>query len=468
MVNLNVESQQLRETTTPRAGHIEIPLALRDHRVSLLPISSRLSGVFKRAKIKVLGDLHGRSHYDFALHRNCGSKTMKELEALIHLARHCDERTLIGADAIPFPSSVLTVPPSRADLRFVDLPISKRLYRTIHKIGIDRLGDLNGRNAIQLQEHPGVGPSRVAEIQQLVMRATAGEFKDLVLHVPFPAADLRFADLPISKRVTRLIKKLRIERLGDLDGRSSVEFLAYPGVGQRTIAEIKHLVARAAADEFTALEIDESEKVPELLRLIETSIEGLHPAERQIFLEKIGYEDRPLLTVSDLGKKQGVTREAIRLTIEKVVVALRKSWGPRIPVLLDIVKHRCTSGVCPLTPELLCFWLAGRDARFKLSLRMHVRIISELDKAIPAWPNGYEGDGTFKNKNRDFARHVAEILRSANGHLWFAQVFSQLTYRAKYSHWSVQTFLRTIRRMHGMVGVDGAVPQIPVLYLIAK
>ncbi len=416
MVNLNVESQQLRETARPRAGHIEIPLALRDHPVSLLPISSRLSGVFKRAKIKVLGDLHGRSHYDFALHRNCGSKTMKELEALIHLARHCDERTLFGADAIPFPSSVLTVPPSRADLRFVDLPISKRLYLTIHKIGIDRLGDLNGRNAIQLQEHP----------------------------------------------------KLRIERLGDLDGRSLVEFLAYPGVGQRTVAEIKHLVARAAAHEFTALEIDESEKVPELLHLIETSIERLHPAEWQIFLEKIGYEDRPLLTVSDLGKKQGVTREAIRLTIEKVVVALRKSWGPRIPVLLDIVKDRCTAGVCPLTPELLCFWSAGRDARFKLSLRMHVRIISELDKAIPAWPNGYEGGGTFKKKNRDFARHVAEILRSANGHLSFAQVFSQLTYRAKYSHWSVQTFLQAIRRMHGMVGVDCAVPQIPVLHLIAK
>ena len=66
MVNLNLESQQLSETTSPRAGHIEIPLALRDHPVNLLPISSRLSGVFKRAKVKVLGDLHGRSHYDFA------------------------------------------------------------------------------------------------------------------------------------------------------------------------------------------------------------------------------------------------------------------------------------------------------------------------------------------------------------------------------------------------------------------
>ena len=467
MVNLNVESEQLRETAAPRAGHIEIPLALRHHRVSLLPISSRLSGVFKRANIRILGDLHGRSQHDFALHRNCGLKTMKELEALIHVARQCDEKSLFGAGAIPFQSAVFSIPSARANLRFVDLPISKRLDRAVHKIGIDRLGDLGGRSAIQLQQYPGVGPSRVAEMQQLVMRATAGEFEDLVVHVPSSVTNLRFADLPISKRARGLIRKLRIERLGELNGRSSAEFLGYPGIGQRTVAEIRHLVVRAAAGEFTSLEIDESEKVPELIRLIEISIGRLHRADRQIFLEKIGDEDRPPLSFRGLGRKQGVTGEAIRQTIEKIVLALRKTWGPRIPFLLNVIRDRCTSAVCPLTPELLCSWLAGRDVRFSLSLRTHVRIISELDKRIPAWPTDYQLGETLKKKNRDFVRHVAEILRSADGPLSFAQVFSELTSRPKYSHWSVQTFLRTLGRI-GSVGVDCAAPQMPVLHLIAK
>jgi hypothetical protein len=66
---------------------IEIPVGLRNQPLDAWQTSARLSTVLERFGIHVLGDLHGRKVVDFAWEKNCGPKTLYELDLLARRAR---------------------------------------------------------------------------------------------------------------------------------------------------------------------------------------------------------------------------------------------------------------------------------------------------------------------------------------------------------------------------------------------
>ena len=71
---------------------IEIPADLRGQAIEGMAMSVRLAGVLRRSNIRVLGDLHGCKLDDFALQRNCGYKTLHELDALVRQAHSSVEQ----------------------------------------------------------------------------------------------------------------------------------------------------------------------------------------------------------------------------------------------------------------------------------------------------------------------------------------------------------------------------------------
>ncbi len=66
---------------------IEIPAMLRNQSLGAWQKSPRLTALLERFRIRVLGDLHGRKVVDFAHERNCGPKTLYELDLLARRAR---------------------------------------------------------------------------------------------------------------------------------------------------------------------------------------------------------------------------------------------------------------------------------------------------------------------------------------------------------------------------------------------
>src|SRR6187200_3181862 len=72
---------------------IQIPGDVRDQAMESMAMSVRLAGVLRRANIRVLGDLHGYKLDDFAWQRNCGYKTLHELDALVRQAHSSVEQT---------------------------------------------------------------------------------------------------------------------------------------------------------------------------------------------------------------------------------------------------------------------------------------------------------------------------------------------------------------------------------------
>jgi hypothetical protein len=166
--------------------------------------------------------------------------------------------------------------------------------------------------------------------------------------------------------------------LGDLNGLSACELLECKNCYWHTLAEIEQLIERAIAGEFDVVRIEESEAAAELLTLLEQGMAKLSRRENQFLLARIRG-----LTFAEIGQRFGFTRARVHQVTANALHALRKTWGPRVPRLLDIVKRRLSlSNASELTPALLEQWVSESSRCLRLSRQAHVRLIAELDADI--------------------------------------------------------------------------------------
>jgi hypothetical protein len=294
---------------------IKIPGRLRDWPLEALSgsrrISARLAHLLHRSGIRVLGTLHGLRVGDFAWERNCGLKTLHELDSLV---------------------STLTNQPSSRDR-------STRASRRLTTVGT-------------------------------------------AFAVPKSVCGLRFDELPITKRLANVARSAGLRTLGNLHGRTRFELLQRKACGWRTVTEIQQLIERAISGEFDIAHIGKSRAVAELLTLLEQAIAKLAARDRQFLLARIDG-----MTFAKIGQRHGFTRAYAHQVVMKTLGILRKTYGPRIPEFLEMVKQRClsTPRASGLTPSLLDQWVVNSAKSFRLSRKAQVRLIAALDKSIPSW-----------------------------------------------------------------------------------
>jgi hypothetical protein len=182
--------------------------------------------------------------------------------------------------------------------------------------------------------------------------------------------------------------------LGDLKGRSPSELLQYKNCGRRTLSELQQLIERAISGEFDETHIEDSTAAAELLTLLDQGMAKLlRRRENQFLLARIGGEDLPCLTFEEIGRRCALTRQRVHQVVAKALDTLRKSWGPRVPRLLEMIKRRCLSMGCPLTPALLEQWIGESSRDFRLSRKAQVRLIAALDKNTVRWLEKHDEAG---------------------------------------------------------------------------
>jgi hypothetical protein len=372
---------------------IHIPEDLRGQAIECMATSVRLASVLRKANIRVLGDLHGCKLDDFVWQKNCGYKTLHELDALVSQAHSRAEETT------PRPMVGCSL--------------------------------------------PGNGVSFV---------------------VPELISELRFAELPITSRLTNFVRSIGLRTLGDLNGRSAFELLRCKNCGWRTVVEIGQLIERAVSGEFDEGQIEESVRPAELLRLLEEGITKLSLRDRNLLLARIGGEDVPPRTLAELGRQHALTRARVQQILEKTFNTLKKTWGPRVPKLLEAVKRRCLSNVCPLTPALLGQWIAESHRTIQLSPKAQVRLIAGLDEEVPCWPNQHDRVGGIDTSIRGLDLDLAKLARNANGCIAVAEAYRKLTSQQPYKRLKVGKFLGMLRRVRRTL-VEFDDPQSPVIRL---
>ena len=308
---------------------IDIPVALRNQPLDACQTSARLANVLRRSRIRVLGDLQGRKVGDFAWQRNCGFNTLHELDSLVRRVQ-----SLAGNASRAGNGTCSRRPVSRA------VALRRRLdeARTLH---------------------------RKAD--------TKASFT-----IPKSVCELRFDELPITRRLASVVRSIGARTLGDLNGRSAYELLQCKNCYWHTVAEIEQLIERAIAGEFDVARIEESKAAAELLTLLEQGMAKLSRRENQFLLARIKG-----LTFAEIGQRFGLTRARVHQVTAKALHTLRKTSGPRVPRLLDMVKRRLSlSNASELTPALLEQWVGESSRCLRLSRQAHLRLIAELDADI--------------------------------------------------------------------------------------
>jgi hypothetical protein len=190
----------------------------------------------------------------------------------------------------------------------------------------------------------------------------------------------------------------------------------------------------------------------------------LPPRDKHLLLARIGGEGVPPSTLEEIGQQHALTRARVQQILKKTLDLLKKTRGPRVPRLLEAVKRRCFSNVCPLTPELLEQWARESSSTFQLSPKAQVRLIGALDENVPCWPNQQDGVGGIDNSIRRLDLDLAKLVRSATGGIAVADGYRKLTSQHSYKRLTVGKFLEMLRRARRTL-VEFDDPQSPVIRL---
>jgi hypothetical protein len=413
---------------------IEIPPSLRGQLLDARQTSARLSAVLDRFGIRVLGDLHGRKVVDFAWEKNCGPKTLYELDLLARRARFQNGKASSNGHR-------------------------RGCVHTTHSA--DAAGSDAATGAIQ---------------------KTAATFA-----IPESVRHLSFDELPITTRLTNVVRSIGARSLRDLDGRSAFELLQHKACGWGTISEIQNLIERAVSGEFDVPQIEETAAAAELLSLLEQGLAKLPLRDRQFVLARIGAQigsgrspGANLLCPSyaEIGRRYGLTRARVHKVFANSLDSLMKIWGPRVPRLLEVIKWRCLSMICPLTPELLEKWIdvpsafstwrATRDrfSSFQLSMKAYLRLIAALDETIPCWLERHHKPQRTDDFIRQFDLVLAVVVREAGGHISVAEAYRQLSHPTERNcrPLTIENFLRMLRSVECAV-IEFKNPQSPIIRL---
>jgi len=303
---------------------------------------------------------------------------------------------------------------------------------------------------------------RLEKAAYYIKRAGGLEF-DSVLIVPKSVRHLRLTELPVSTRLSGVLGSMRIRTLGGVDGRCVGEFFRRKNCGRGSVLELEQLIQRAASGEFDDSNIGKPDAPRDLLNLIEASITKLPARDENFVLARFGTGRKHRATLKQIGQRYGMTRERVRVILEKLFGVIRRSYGPRIPELLEHVRQRCISNICPLTPELLHQWARQFRSRIKLAPKAHVRIISSLDERIPCWPNGHEPLRIDENVRR-LGVSLAGVLRKAGGRITLGTAYRNLKGQRQFSQLNVPAFLRMLRNAR-RVRIQFDDPEKPVIRL---
>jgi hypothetical protein len=308
---------------------IDIPVSLRKQSLDACQMSPRLADALRRSGIRVLGDLQGRKVGDFAWQRNCGFNTLHELDSLVRRVQSVAENA--------------------------------------SRVGN---GTYSRRPACcAVEQRRRLGKARASHRKP----GTEARFS-----IPESVCKLQFDELPITRRLASVVRSIGARTLGDLNGLSACELLRCKNCYWHTVAEIQQLIERAIAGEFDVARIEQSKAAAELLILLEQGMAKLPSRENQFLLARIRG-----LTYAEIGRRFGFTRARAHQVTAKALHTLRNIWGPRVPRLLDMVKHRLSlSNASELTPALLEQWVGESSRCLRLSRETHLRLIDALDADI--------------------------------------------------------------------------------------
>jgi len=236
------------ERAVDRAAPFSVAPSARDLKLVELPVPLRPSKLLKRQGFERLGQLDGQPAGSLLSQGKCGLKSVQAISAVIEQANRGDFQGVRGAawraanplraEAVP-----LAVAARARELRLAELPISIRLGNVLHKLGFERLGQLDGVRGNTILERKNCGVRTVNELRALIERANRGDFE-----LKEPGRVRWFAQL--AEEVLAQVRPRDRLVLGLRYGATEEEALTLEGTAQhigRTRERVRQMTARLLA-----------------------------------------------------------------------------------------------------------------------------------------------------------------------------------------------------------------------------
>ena len=383
----------------PPGPAFQVPLAIHDLSPHDFPVSIRLENVLRRLGIERMGQLDGLPIRKLLMTHNCGRHTLDELNTLLRraeagefgLPEEGQSRTLSDRtppDYISIPEDLKATP--------VEGPgLPERLRSLLRGSGIRLLGDLDGKRLSDFEEYLESGKGAISALRLMIIRAIhPGVLPDRrtrpilvrywwpperAIEVARPAGDLWLKDLPVSVRLEGVLRDLGIERLGQLQGLPILKLLVSVNCGAKTLAELRTLLRRAEAGEFTLAQEKIASSTPsDLLRHIDDLVSHLSEQHRAFLILRFGASGQEPLTFRQIGQQHGLTGSAVGAGLSRAIGSMRREGSLRLRTLLEYVDSACASSHARLSPALVSTWQDPAHP-FEHSPQFYVGLISKLN-----------------------------------------------------------------------------------------
>jgi Sigma-70, region 4/Bacterial RNA polymerase, alpha chain C terminal domain len=352
---------------------------------------------------------------------------------------------------------------------------SVRLRNVCRYAGIRVLGQLNGRTLVDFGKLRNCGKKTVIELQQLVRRlqgvADVPQVQDAarhdpnVLNVNKSVRSLSLNELPMSKRLESVLSERGWHQLDDLHGVNTTELLKARNCGRKTISELKQLLARADAGEFTPVpSTSSSDPLTTVVRLTNAGMGSVIDRDREIVRQRLFGEKGGPRTLEDVGEQFGMTRERVRQIVKGAFERVRRSSGPILARALEALAKEHNASVVPITVPLLAQRLSTAKHASAWPELFYIYVLDRIAPFIPVW--GLEiGHETLDESQRDEINSALEKWLPTKGeHPTAKEAFEHLRGLSKFGQLSVATFFSVLERARRII-VDFPRPQEPRLRL---
>jgi hypothetical protein len=253
--------------------YIAIPEHLINQPVAELPMPGRVGRLLACANVRRLGELDGKRLSEFEGYPGFAETTVWQLRCIILRALQPGVEPDLTTWPIPMrdyrqPGPAFDVSPGIRAFSPLDLPVSARLRNVLDRLGIERLGQLDGLPVRNLLKARNCGHHTLEELKTLLRRVEAGEFG-----LPEPGRASRagadphppdYISIPehlkskpieplkakiagssrLPERIRHLLEYAGIRLLGDLDGKRLSDFEPYRGCGEQTIQALRRMILR--------------------------------------------------------------------------------------------------------------------------------------------------------------------------------------------------------------------------------
>jgi Sigma-70, region 4/Bacterial RNA polymerase, alpha chain C terminal domain len=343
-----------------------------------------------------------------------------------------------------------------------EFSLSVRLAHVLNAAGVKLVGDLNGRSFGEFARVRNCGKRTLDEIAAFVRTLQLGTSESSpaisptrdpdILQVSEGILDISLKEIPLSVRLAGILRSAGFEKLRDLHGTDMHDLLKVKNCGNRSILELRELLRRAEAGEFTAGPTGGfAEGLVTIIRSIDVGMRKLAARDRKIVEERLLGNRGESRTLESVGHEFGMTRERVRQIVKGACEKIRRAGGPVLARALEAVERDLEARVLPLTEPLLSEQLSPPGKNNDHIPPLYARLLASMSPSIPVWTRDAIREGTDSPESEELQVAMEKWLFTTGEHPTMKEAFEHLRAQPAFAVVSPLAFLSIIRRARRII-----------------